>query len=135
MITEAKSRSTYRSVILLLEPVVLLILLTFGQDWLAYCGVSYGAGTPVSAFYHSKVWEGREECTVAELVGHILTLPTPPACGEVNDRNRKKGLSDLEELYRNSTVVFTNTSEEEERVRDTYTDLSLSYLLPRYNFV
>ena len=44
----------------------------------------------------------------------ILTVPIPPACGDVKDRNRKNGLSDLDELDRNSVVVLTNTSEENE---------------------
>jgi hypothetical protein len=68
-------------------------LSTFGHDWLTYCGVSYGAGTPVSAL-----------------------VPIPPACGDVKDRNRKNGLSDLDELDRNSVVVLTNTSEENETI-------------------
>ena len=46
--------------------------------------------------------------------GGLLTFPTPPAWGEVKERNRKKGLAVLEELYRNSSVALTNMSAAEQ---------------------
>ena len=50
-----------------------------------------------------------------------LTFPTPPACGAVNETNKKNGLSDLEELVKNSIVVLTNTSAATEQVNILHT--------------
>ena len=50
-----------------------------------------------------------------------LTFPTPPACGAVNETNRKNGLSNCEELVKNSIVVLTNTSAATEQVNILHT--------------